>query len=425
MRMSQLFGRRSKGEDDGSEAGRQRLLHRAGYVRQHAAGIYSYLHLGLRSLRRIEGIVREEMDRSGAQEILMPVVHGADVWKRTGRYVEVDETLVRFRDRHGRDMVLGMTHEEIVAELALSEVRSYRDTGVVLYQIQTKFRDELRPRAGLLRTREFVMKDAYSLDLDEHGLADAYRRQTAAYERIFARVGLRDVHVIRSDSGVMGGGVAHEFMCLLDVGEDTVAFCSGCGDAWNTEVADRASCVSCGSDVELRRGVEVGNIFQLGTRYGDALGVRISDRAGAAHPLFMGSYGIGVSRLLATLVEQSSDERGIVLPAAVASFDVHVVVLGGDEGLAALASRTYGELEASGLAVLWDDRGVGAGHQLADADLIGAPVRVTVGRSTLQADAVELRERRTGRVHRVDRADAAGAVEALLADVRRVEEGPL
>jgi prolyl-tRNA synthetase len=421
MRMSQLFGRRSRSEDGQSEATSHRLLLRAGYVRQHAAGIYSFLHLGLRSLRRIEAIVREEMNRSGAQEILMPVVHGADVWKRTGRYLEVDETLVRFTDRHGRDMVLGMTHEEIVAELAASELRSYRDVGIVLYQIQTKFRDELRPRGGLLRTREFLMKDAYSLDLDEEGLAEAYRGQSEAYERIFTRVGLDDVHRIRSDSGVMGGGVAHEFVCLLDVGEDSVAFCSGCGDAWNTEVAVRATCASCGARVELRRGVEIGNIFQLGTRYGDALGVGISDRTGATRPLVMGSYGIGVSRLLAALVEQSYDEQGIVLPAAVSSFDAHLVALGGDDRIEDLASRTTGELSSAGVEVLRDDRGVGAGEQLADADLIGAPVRVTVGRSTLEAGQVELRERRTGRVHRVDRADAATAVEALISDLMRAE----
>ena len=210
----------------------------------------------------------------------MSVVHSADVWKRTGRYDEVDETLVRFKDRKRRDMLLAMTHEEIVAELASSDIRSYRDAGVVVYQIQTKFRDELRTRGGLLRTREFIMKDAYSLHLDEDGMAEAYRTQAKAYERIFQRLGLRDVHKIRSATGVMGGSVAHEFMCLLDVGEDTVAFCQACGDAWNTDVAQGERCDTCGSEALLRRGVEVGNIFQLGTRYTDALGVSATARDG-------------------------------------------------------------------------------------------------------------------------------------------------
>jgi len=418
MRITRLFGRRSRGDDGSSEAVSHRLLLRAGYVRQHAAGIYSYLHLGLRSLRRIEAIVREEMDRAGAQEILMPVVHGAEVWKQTGRYTDVDETLVRFRDRHGRDMVLGMTHEEIVAELTASDARSYRDLGVVLYQIQTKFRDELRPRGGLLRTREFIMKDAYSLDVDEEASARAYADQSAAYERIFRRVGLADVQRIRSDTGVMGGRIAHEFVCLLDVGEDTVALCDGCGDAWNTDVAGRPECATCNTRVTLHKAVEVGNIFQLGTRYGDAVGARVSGRDGSERRVVMGSYGIGISRLLASLVEQCHDEHGIALPAAVAAFDAHLVVLGKGAHLAGYAAEAYSACASAELDVLWDDRGVTAGEQLADADLIGAPLRITVGRATESEGRVELRERRSGRVHAVDRGDVASAAATLLAELR-------
>ena len=317
-------------------------------------------------------------------------------------------------------MVLGMTHEEIVAELAASDIRSYRDAGVVVYQIQTKFRDELRSRGGLLRTREFIMKDAYSLHLDQDGLSEAYRAQAEAYGRIFRRLGLHDVHEILSDTGVMGGSVAHEFMCLLDVGEDTVGFCQGCGGAWNVDVADGERCETCGSTVRFERGVEVGNIFQLGTRYTDALGVRVADRDGRQHSLVMGSYGIGISRLLATLVEQHHDERGIALTAATSSFGAHMVVLGGagavgdnsaraggqdqtgaGNRLATAASDVYGQCVAGGLDILWDDRGVQAGEQLADADLIGAAVRVTVGRSLLEGDSVELHERRSGRVHTI------------------------
>ena len=433
MRMSQLLGRRWRARENQEEVVSHGLLLRAGYIRQHAAGIYSYLNLGLRSLRKIEAVVREEMDRAGAQEILMSVVHSAEVWKRTGRYDQIDETLVRFKDRRGRDMVLAMTHEEIVAELAASDIRSYRDAGLVVYQIQTKFRDELRSRGGLLRTREFIMKDAYSLHLDDDGLAEAYETQAGAYRRIFRRLGLRDVHMIRSDSGVMGGRVAHEFMCLLEVGEDTVAFCESCGCAWNIDMADGERCAACGGAARLERGVEVGNIFQLGTRYTDALGVRVVDAEGCERAVVMGSYGIGVSRLLATLVEQHHDERGIALTAAVASFGGHMVVLGGvgkggggwqgDEGgLMSAAADVYRRCADASLDVLWDDRGAQAGEQLADADLIGAAVRITLGRSTLEGDQVELRERRSGRVHRVARADTAGALTALLDDLKRSEE---
>ncbi len=418
MRMSQLFGRRRRAQEDQGEAEGHQLLVRAGYVRQHTAGIYSYLHLGLRSLRKIEAIVRNEMDRTGAQEILMSVVHSADAWKRTGRYDQIDETLLRFTDRRGRQMVLAMTHEEIVAELAASELRSYRDAGVVVYQIQTKFRDELRARGGLLRTREFIMKDAYSLHLDQAGLAGAYQTQAAAYGRIFQRLGLRDVHQIRSDTGVMGGSTAHEFMCLLDAGDDTVIFCDDCRDAWNAEVTAADRCGRCGGVVLRRRGVEVGNIFQLGTRYTDATQVRVADRDGSMRSVVMGSYGIGISRLLATLVEQNRDDRGIALTAATSSFSGHVVVLGDDGRLSRAAEDVYAACHSAEIDVLWDDRGVRAGEQLADADLIGAAVRITLGKRTIENDGIELRERRTGRVHHVARSDAAGALVALVGDLK-------
>jgi prolyl-tRNA synthetase len=422
MRMSHNLGRRWRGERTDAEAPSHELLLRAGYIRQHAAGIYSYLHFGLRSLRRIEAVVRQEMDRSGAQEILMPIVHSADVWRQTGRYDEVDETLVRFSDRRGREMVLAMTHEEIVAELAATDIRSYRDANVVVYQIQTKFRDELRPRGGLLRTREFIMKDAYSLHADEGGMTEAYQSQTEAYARIFQRLGLRDVHQIRSASGVMGGTLAHEFMCLLDSGEDRVVFCHHCGDAWNTEVTGDVSCTSCGNDGETRRGVEVGNIFQLGTRYTDSLGAQATGRDGTARSVVMGSYGIGISRLLATLVEQGHDERGIALTAASAPFDAHLVVLGPPAPLEETAQDIHSGCIAAGVQVLWDDRGLSAGQQLVDADLVGATVRVTVGRSALDADQVELRERRSGRVHLVASADAPAAIRSLIQDIQTHEE---
>jgi prolyl-tRNA synthetase len=419
MRFTQLFGRTLRERRTDIESASHDLLERACYVRQHAAGIYTYLTLGLRSLRRIEAIIREEMNAAGAQEILMSMVHDADVWKRTGRYDTIDDTMVRFKDRRGHDCVLGMTHEEIVASLAATELRSYRDLDVVVYQIQTKFRDEARSRGGLLRTREFLMKDAYSLHLTDDGLAATYAEQASAYQRIFRRLGLHDVAMVESSTGLMGGKRAHEFMCFLDVGEDTVAVCTVCGYAANVDVAgDTRRCGQCGGALDRKRGVEVGNIFQLGTRYTDALGVAVTDANGQRRSVTMGSYGIGVSRLLACLVERFHDERGIALTAAAAAIDAHLLVLGRrDDSRDAQASMLESQARERGIDLLWDDRtAVSAGEKLSDADLIGATTRVTMGRDTADG-MVELRERRSGRVHTVSVDDAIDAVFRLRKDL--------
>jgi prolyl-tRNA synthetase len=377
----------------------------------------------LRSIRRVESVIRQEMDNAGAQEMLMPFVHAADVWRRTGRYDAVDATLVRLRDRSGRELVLGMTHEEIVAQLAASEIVSRRDAGVVVYQIQTKFRDEARARGGLLRTREFIMKDAYSLHVDEAGRRNAYDRQSTAYHTIFRRLGLRDVHRVESATGDMGGTGAHEFMCLLEVGDDAVAFCDGCGFAANVEVARSASaCGRCGEATTIRRAVEVGNIFELGTRYTEALDAVVTHADGVTRPLVMGSYGIGVGRLLACLIEQGHDARGIALAAAAAPFDAHVVALGA-EGTrrSVLASELYAALRAAGVDALLDDRDARAGEKFADADLIGAPIIIAVGNRADSEGVVELRERRKGRTHEASIAEAPSAVRRIVADLVAAE----
>jgi prolyl-tRNA synthetase len=423
VRISQLFGQRLRDKAGHADSNSHSLLLRAGYIRQHAAGLYSYLTLGLKSLRKIERIVRDEMDRTGAQEILMTMVQSADAWKASGRYEAIDETLVRFADRRGHDMVLGMTHEEIVAQLAASEVRSYRDAGIVVYQIQTKFRDEARARGGLLRTREFLMKDAYSLHLDQAGLEETYQTLANAYHRIFRRVGLVDVHQVRSATGDMGGTLAHEFMALHDVGEDTVAFCRGCTTAVNVEVLEQAaSCASCGGTLDHRRAVEVGNIFQLGTKYSEALNAFALDQHNVRRALVMGSYGIGVSRLMAVLVEQHHDEAGIALTAASAAVDAHVVQIGRTGSRAAqAATQVYASLRDRGLELLLDDRDADAGDKLADADLIGGTLRVTVGSRVERDGRAEIRERRTQTVHDVAVADVASAVERLHHDILKRE----
>ena len=420
MQMSQLMGKTHRGDLAAAESASHGLLLRAGYIRQHAAGIYCFLHLGLRSLRKIEAIVRQEMDRAGAQEILMSVVHSADMWKRTGRYDEIDDTLVRFSDRRGHSMVLAMTHEEVVAQLAKSEVKSYRDVGVVVYQIQTKFRDELRSRGGLLRTREFIMKDAYSLSIDDEGLAEAYDSQAEAYKRIFARLGMTNVHMILSDNGLMGGRVAHEFTCLSEAGEDTVAFCTNCENAMNVDLVDRGTnhC-ACGGTLEFKKGVEVGNIFQLGTRYGDAAGIKVVGRDGKRHSLVMGSYGIGISRVLATLIEQHHDERGIALTAATAAYDGHLVTL--TNAGAERAADIYERCQRAGLEILWDDRDVSVGQKLADADLIGATVRMVIGSKQESSNQVEITERRSGVQHSVSIENIAEFMKQTLKDIEAQE----
>ena len=560
MRMSHLFGETMRTAPAEVEVAGHRLLLRAGYIRPLAAGIFSYLPLGVRVMRRVEAIIREEMEAIGGQEITMPVVHPAELWQRTGRWYDIDEELVRFADRTGRNMVLAMTHEEVVADLARSEVRSFRQLPLLLFQIQTKFRDDPRPRAGLIRVREFTMKDSYSLDADVAGLELQYRNHYRAYVRVFQRVGLPDVIAVAADPGMMGGNVAHEFMFLTEVGEDTLALCDRCGYAANiqvagsrkpvpsaeqalplakvatpgtdtiealasflgvptsrtakvvfftaavpapagaagenakarevlvmalvrgdmdvneaklgravgarrltpasaegirgvgaqpgyaspigvvrtdvlvvvdelvaaspnlvaganevgfhyrnanvgrdfqpdlvTDIADAfagSPCPRCEGPLRLARGVEVGNIFQLGTRFSEALGAKYLDAQGQSHPVVMGSYGIGMGRLLASIAEANHDERGLRLPITVAPYDVHLVRLSTQApDLDAKADALYEALRAVGIEVLYDDRDLSAGVKFTDADLIGLPLRVTISARSLQHGGCELKRR--------------------------------
>jgi prolyl-tRNA synthetase len=541
MRMSRMLGRTLRQVPAGSEVAGHQLLLRAGALRQLTQGVFSYLPAGLRSIRRIEGIVREEMEAAGGVEISMPVVHPAELWRTSGRLSSIGPELTRFADRRQRELVLAMTHEEVVASLAATEVASWRDLPRLVYQVQTKFRDDPRPRAGLIRAREFTMKDAYSLDRDAAGLDEQYRRMQRAYERIFARCGL-PVLAVGADVGMMGGSGAHEFMYLTPIGEDTLVLCDACGYAQNRQVAtfakpappaadarpvervqtpgaetiarlveqlgvdaaetgkvvfvaatvpdtteqpivavvrgdmnlnetklanvvgarglrpmtgeeivsigcvagyaspigvggratvvvddlaaaspglvmganeagwhlrhvaagrdyepdlvadivaadDGHGCPTCAAPLRTSRGVEVGNIFKLGTRYSEALGATFLDADGTERPVVMGSYGIGIGRLLACIAEEHHDDRGLRWPAAVAPFDVHLCALGSEN--LELAGALHDEGEAAGLDVLLDDRSERPGVQFADADLIGAPVRITVSTRSVEAGGVE------------------------------------
>ncbi|MBU2610053.1 MAG: proline--tRNA ligase [Chloroflexi bacterium] len=561
MKLSQLFGQTLRDAPADAEVESHKLLMRAGFIRPLGAGIFSYLHLAKRSMQKIEAILRDEMDKIGGQEISMPVIHPASVWKETGRWYQIGSEMGRFKDKNDHDMALAMTHEEVVADLVRREVQSYKQLPRLIYHIQTKFRDEPRPRAGLIRVREFTMKDSYSLDTDWDGLDRQYRANYQAYFNIYRRCGL-DVIAVKSDVGMMGGQLAHEYMYLTPIGEDTLILCDACGYSANRQVArfqkmpaapeelkpiekvhtpacktiedlanflgvpksktakavffmaqipegqetvekfifaivrgdmelnetklanavgardlrpateneikaagavpgfaspvgigrpqgsplqiivddiipespnlvagandegyhllnvnygrdytadivtdiaaadEGTACPDCSRLLRISRGVEVGNIFKLGTRYSDALGCTYLDNDGQQKPVIMGSYGIGVGRLLACVAEEHHNDHGLVWPITVAPFHVHLVLLRGKGTPQAeeTADKFYADLQAAGIEVLYDDRDESPGVKFNDADLIGCPIRITVSERALSAGGIEMKLR-----HRADK----------------------
>lgn len=577
MRMSNMFSRTLREAPSGAESKGYEYLLRAGYIRQLGAGIFSLLPLGFKSTKKIENIVREEMNRIGGQEILMPVVNPGDLWKESGRYYSIDKELARFKDRVGRDMVLAMTHEEAVTDIARGEIDSYKRLPLFVYQIQTKFRDDPRPRAGLIRVREFTMKDAYSFDRDQEGLEKIYADNYRAYFRIYDRCGLPSI-AVSSDTGMMGGKVAHEYMYLSPIGEDTIIICDECGYTANRQiaeikkeyfkeeerpiekvatphaktiddlasflsippqktckavfmvgsfinektgeeedkliaafirgdmeveeaklqhaakanslrpaheeeiracgmvpgfasaigakgdfitivdesaaysnnlvaganeegyhfintnfkrdydgiVADIASareghiCPKCGKPLKASKGIEIGNIFQLGTKYSEAMNCNFQDESGVQRPVIMGCYGIGIGRLLACLAEEYNDESGLKLPITVAPYDVHLVSLVKDTEI---AEKIYQELLDSGIDVLYDDRKESAGVKFADADLIGVPIRITLGNRSLKEKKVEVKLRATGETTSYDIENLAKEIkEEIRKERSRIED---
>lgn len=383
----------------GTEAISHQLSLRAGLVHMLTSGVYSYLPLGYRVLAKVEAIIREEMDAIGCHELLMPALHPIEIWKKTGRDQTLKEVMISFDDKKGRRMCLGPTHEEIITTITKDFIQSYRQLPVTLYQIQTKFRDEIRTRFGIVRACEFIMKDAYSFDRTWEGLKVNYDLQLEAYKKIFKRCGL-DVIVVSADSGAMGGSVSHEFLVPATIGEDAVWVNKASGQV----VKDEEGKAPQGSDWERKVAIELGHIFQLGTKYSDALGAVFLDEDGKQKPMIMGCYGIGVSRLLAAIIELNSDQAGIIWPQGVAPFDVEVLpVQASDPAAMQLAEGYYKELKAAGLQVLLDDRDESAGRKFADADLIGIPYRVIIGKRMLAQNQVEIKDRRTGTVTAVDK----------------------
>ena len=415
MKWSEYFIPTLKEVPVGAEAASHRLLLRAGLAHMLTSGVYSYLPLGLRVLRRVEGIIREEMDAAGACELFLPCLHPMELWRKTGRDKTLAEVMIRFQDNRGRPMCLGPTHEEVITDLVGQFVQSYRQLPVILYQIQTKFRDELRARFGIVRACEFIMKDAYSFDRDIDGLRANYEKMHAAYKKIFRRLNL-DVCILEADSGAMGGDVSHEFMVRVPIGEDEIVSCLSCGayhgpgDSWMPE----NPCPRC-QDGVLRKEVamELGHIFQLGTKYSKALGAQFLDEDGQKKDIIMGCYGIGVSRVIAAIIESHHDNKGIIWPKSVAPFDVEIIPIHTAEGnpeVDRLAGRYREELQDAGLEVLLDDRKERPGRKFNDADLIGIPFRIIIGQRHLANGRVEIKRRDDAEAVLVDKTRAVTAL---------------
>jgi prolyl-tRNA synthetase len=423
MRLSEYFLPLLRENPSEAQIVSHRLMLRAGMIRQSSAGIYSWLPLGLRVLKKVERIVREEQDRAEAQEILMPTIQPAELWRESGRYDDYGKEMLRIRDRHEREMLYGPTNEEQVTEVVRASIRSYRDLPKMLYHIQWKFRDEVRPRFGVMRGREFLMKDAYSFDLDFAGARHSYNKMFVAYLRTFARMGLKAIPM-RADTGPIGGDLSHEFIILADTGESAVHVHSDFIETdwqdfdsvgWEApalqqvvdhytsiyaatdEVHDPQAAAQYGDKIVSKRGIEVGQIFYFGDKYSRPMDAFVAGRDGEPVALEMGSYGIGVSRLVGALIEANHDDAGIIWPESVAPFRVGLVNLRpADPRCREAADDLYEKLLGAGIEVLYDDRDESPGAKFATMDLIGLPDQLVVGPRGIAAGTVELKHRRSG-----------------------------
>jgi len=447
MRVSRYFLPLLRETPKEAEVVSHRLMLRAGMLKQQGAGSYSWLPLGYRVLRKVQRIIEEEQNRAGAIEMIMPTLQFAELWRESGRYDAYGQEMLRITDRGGREMIYGPTNEEVITDIFRTHVRSYRELPLNLYHIQWKFRDEIRPRFGTMRSREFLMKDAYSFDLDKERSSAAYRRMFVAYLRTFHRMGLTTVP-LRAETGPIGGDLSHEFHVLTETGESGV-FChadlldkpipgpdtdydgdlSGIVADWTSlyaatdDVVDEAAFADqVPPDKRLAaRGIEVGQIFYFGTKYSQAMGAMVSDAEGNEVPVHMGSYGIGLTRVVPAIIEASHDKDGIVWPVSVAPFEVGLIDLKpGDPACAAACETLYRGLTKAGLDVLHDDRDdASAGEKFAAADLIGLPYQLIVGPRGLKSGEVEIKVRATGERQMLGLDDAAGRLVALVEPERR------
>ena len=404
MLFSKIFIPTLKEAPQEAEVTSHNLMLRAGMIRKVASGIYTWLPLGLKVLKNIENIVRDEMNASGAQEVLMPMVQPKELWLETKRWEKMGPELLRFKDRHERDFCLGPTHEEVITDLIRNNIKSYKELPLNLYQIQTKFRDEVRPRYGVMRGREFLMKDSYSFNLNEESLAESYLLMKNTYKKIIDRLGLK-FKIVKADSGAIGGDVSEEFHILAENGEDTIAVSDSSDFAINTELLlkegeDLNSLQGKPSPdgegvIEIKKGIEIGHIFQLGRVYADAMNANVLDQEGKSRSLFMGCYGIGVSRLVAAAIEQNNDDKGIIWPDSIAPYEVNIVAIGFDknEEIAKAAIDLYNQLLSMGYEAMLDDRKDGYGTKMKDAELIGVPINVIIGKQYLHNNEIELKHR--------------------------------
>ena len=398
MYFSKLFVPTVKEDPSDAELISHKLMVRSGMIKKTAAGIYSWLPIGLKVLKKVEEIVRKNLNNFDAEEILMPMVQPAELWKESGRYGEYGKELLKFDDRSNRGFVLGPTHEEIICEIFRSHPKSYKDLPVNLYQIQTKFRDEIRPRFGVMRSREFLMKDAYSFDIDEKGLVKSYGKMKDAYISIFDEIGL-DYRIVKADSGNIGGDVSEEFHILADSGEDLIAVSNSSDFAANVEVLNydkdpselegKKSPDGKGK-LKIKRGIEVGHIFQLGQKYSQAMNVGVKDMNGnSIHP-FMGCYGIGVSRIVAAAIEQNHDDRGIQWPDKITPFGVNIICLDPEsDEIMKVCSEIYSILQKSGFDPLLDDRDIRAGIKFKEHELLGIPYSIIIGPNNFKNTKLE------------------------------------
>jgi len=403
MRQSQLFPKTRKEPPKEAVSINHKLLVRGGFIDQLMAGSWTLLPLGFRVIQKINQIIREEMNAIGGQEMLMPLLHPKKIWSETGRWDKADEIMYKLKDSRGKEYVLSFTHEEIVMDLLRKNIKSYQDLPVAIYHFSTKFRNEKRARSGIMRGREFMMKDLYSAHASEQDLMEYYEKVKGAYSKIFTRLGF-NFRVVEASGGVFTDKRTHEFQVLDAGGEDTIYVCEKCDFAQNKEIfegTEGEECPKCheGKIVKKEGCIEVGNIFPLGTWYAERMGMYFTDKDGGKKLVWFGSYGIGPTRVMGALVEVSHDERGIIWYPQVAPFDVHLIELPGGRG-----EEIYSKLKESGIDVLWDDRNIPAGEKFADADLIGIPVRLVT--SERNKEEVEWKERTSGRSEFLELAEA-------------------
>jgi prolyl-tRNA synthetase len=391
MRASRFYISTLKEAPAEAELISHKLMIRAGLIRRLGSGLYSWMPMGLKILRKIESIIRLKMNETGAIELLMPAIQPSELWEESGRWDVFGPQMLKIKDRHDRLFCFGPTHEEVITDIVRKEINSYKQLPINFYQIQTKFRDEIRPRFGVMRAREFLMKDSYSFHTDIDCLKNTYEKMYKAYSKIFEAIGL-NFRAVQADNGAIGGDGSHEFHVLADSGEDELVYSEETDFAANSEVAknhpNRGKLKTC-------RGIEVGHIFQLGTKYSEAMKAEFIDESGKPKPLLMGCYGIGVSRIVAAAIEQGHDEKGIIFPSSIAPFEVILTPIGYDksEEVKKVTDSIYNELLVLGFDVLLDDRGLRPGVMFSEAELLGIPHRITISDKTIEAKKVEYKKR--------------------------------